>query len=220
VANPLIYAPQGNMGPEHIDEHRNWYMSRHAPTLMGVGFYSARMFDGVGTRWCNMYEIPDLDILSTPQYKAIKTNDTFRDKNISRFSNLNVTIYTQERILDAKGAVLERAPGMFGPAISFVRFDWNGNSGDLQGWLRDSVLRHAASAATVRSVRLLERTGEHPELKTSYPHFAAVVEWQNKGMPDGAAVERSARDLGAAASNVSTESFSKRFGLVREGVFD
>jgi hypothetical protein len=220
VSNPLIYAPQGNMGPEHIDEHRNWYMSRHAPTLMGVGFYSARMFDGLGTRWCNLYEIPSLDILSTPQYKAIKTNDTFRDKNIARFSNLNVTIYTQERILDAKGAGLERAPGMFGPAISFVRFDWNGNSGDLQGWLRDSVLHNAAGAAAVRSVRLLARTGEHPELKSSYPHFAAVVEWQNKGMPDGAAVERSAKELGAAAGNVSTESFSKRFGLVREGVFD
>ena len=36
MSNPLIYAPQGNMGPEHIDEHRKWYMSRHAPTLMGV----------------------------------------------------------------------------------------------------------------------------------------------------------------------------------------
>jgi hypothetical protein len=220
VSNPLIYAPQGNMGPEHIDEHRNWYMTRHAPTLMGVGFYSARMFDGVGTRWCNMYEIPDLDILSTPQYKAIKTNDTFRDKNISRFSNLNVTIYTQEHIVDGRGAVLDRAPGVFGPAISFVRFDWSGDSAGLQSWLRETLLRSAASAAPIRSVRLLERTGEHPELKTTYPHFAALVEWSNKGLPPTEPLNSAAKQLGAAASNISSEGFSKRFGLVREGVFE
>lgn len=220
MSNPLIYAPQGNMGPEHIDEHRNWYMTRHAPTLMGVGFYSARMFDGVGTRWCNMYEIADLDILSTPQYKAIKTNDTFRDKNISRFSNLNVTIYTQEHIVDARGAALDPAPGVFGPAISFVRFDWNGDRAGLQSWLRETLLRGAASAAPVRSVRLLERTGEHPELKTTYPHFAALVEWSNKGMPQAEPLNSAAQQLGAAASNISSEGFSKRFGLVREGVFD
>jgi hypothetical protein len=220
VSNPLIYAPQGNMGAEHIDEHRNWYMSRHAPTLMGVGFYSARMFDGVGTRWCNLYEIPNLDILSTPQYKAIKTNDTFRDKNISRFSNLNVTIYTQERILDAKGGTLERAPGMFGPAMSFIRFDWSGDRASLERWLHDKLLPAAAAGAPVRSVRLLARIGEHPELKTSYPHYAALVEWRDKGMPAAAPIEAAAKQLGAAASSVSSESFSKRFGLVREGVFD
>ena len=220
MSNPLIYAPQGNMGPEHIDEHRKWYMSRHAPTLMGVGFYSARMFDGEGTRWCNLYEIPSLDILSTPEYKQIKTNDTFRDKNISRFSNLNVTIYTQEKIVDAKGNALERAPGMTGPALSFVRFDWNGDSKKLESWLREALAQSAASSAPIRTVRLLERTGEHPELKTTYPHFAAVVEWSTKGMPAAAPVATAAKELGAAASNVSTEGFSKRFGLVREGVFD
>jgi len=220
VSNPLIYAPQGNMGPEHIDEHRKWYMSRHAPTLMGVGFYSARMFDGEGTRWCNLYEIPSLDILSTPEYRQIKTNDTFRDKNISRFSNLNVTIYTQEKILDAKGSALERAPGMTGLALSFVRFDWNGDRTKLETWLRDALVRSAAASAPIRTVRLLERTGEHPELKTTYPRFAAVVEWSNKGMPSAAPVAAAAKELGASASNVSTEGFSKRFGLVREGVLD
>jgi len=220
VSNPLIYAPQGNMGPEHIDEHRKWYMSRHAPTLMGVGFHSARMFDGDGTRWCNLYEIPSLDILSTPEYKQIKTNDTFRDKNISRFSNLNVTIYTQEKIVDAKGNALERAPGMTGPALSFVRFDWNGDRKRLESWLREALGQSAAASAPIRTVRLLERTGEHPELKTTYPHFAAVVEWSNKGMPAAAPVAAAAKELGSAASNVSTEGFSKRFGLVRELVFD
>lgn len=219
MSNPLIYAPQGNMGPEHIDEHRNWYMSRHAPTLMGVGFYSARMFDGDGTRWCNLYEIPGLEILSTPQYKAIKTNDTFRDKNISRFSNLNVTIYEQKRILDGKGNLQERAPGMFGPALSFIRFDWKGASGDLHAWLQDALAR-VSGAAPVRSVRLLTRVGEHPELKTTYPHFAALIEWGEKGLPPKAPVEAAAKALGVEATNVSSEGFSKRFGLVREGVFD
>lgn len=219
MSNPLIYAPQGNMAPEHIDEHRAWYMSRHAPTLMGVGFYSARMFDGAGTRWCNLYEIPSLDILSTPQYKAIKTNDSFRDKNISRFSNLNVTIYEQKRILDAHGRPAERAPGVFGPALSFIRFDWKGGSGDLETWLGDTLAR-AASAAPVRSVRLLTRVGEHPELKTTYPHYAALIEWRDKGMPPAAPIEAAAAALGGQASAVSSESFSKRFGLVREGVFD
>lgn len=218
--NPLIYAPQGNMGPEHIDEHRHWYVTRHAPTLMGVGFYSARMFDGEGTRWCNLYEIPDLDILSTPQYRQIKTNDTFRDKNIARFSNLNVTIYTQEHILDDKGTALERAPGMSGPAISFIRFDWNGDLAALRGWLGDTLATAASAAAPIRTVRLLARTGDHPELKTTYPHFAAVVEWRNKGMPPTPPVAAAAGQLGEAASNVSSEGFSRRFGLVREGVFD
>lgn len=220
MSNPLIYAPQGNMAPEHIDEHRHWYVTRHAPTLMGVGFHSARMFDGEGTRWCNFYEIPGLEILDSPQYRQIKTNDSFRDKNISRFSNLNVTIYTQERILDAKGTALERAPGMTGPAISFVRFDWNGDAAALQTWLRDTLARGAATAAPIRTVRLLARTGAHPELKTTYPHFAALVEWADKGMPPAQPVAQAAAQLGAAASNVSSEGFSKRFGLVREGVFD
>ena len=220
MTNPLIYAPQGNMGPEHIDEHRRWYVSRHAPTLMGVGFYSARMFDGEGTRWCNLYEIPSLDILSTPEYRQIKTNDTFRDKNIGRFSNLNVTIYTQETILDANGAALPRAPGMTGPALSFVRFDWSGDRPSLDAWLRDHLATAASAAAPIRTVRLLERTGEHPELKTTYPHFAAVIEWNGKGMPAAGPVEAAAAKLGPAASAVSCESFSKRFGLVREGVFD
>ncbi|MGE0153798.1 MAG: hypothetical protein AB7R90_14370 [Reyranellaceae bacterium] len=219
MSNPLIYAPQGDMAPDYIDEHRAWYMSRHAPTLMGVGFYSARMFDGVGTRWCNLYEIPGLDILGSPQYRQIKTNDSFRDKNIARFSNLNVTIYEQKRILDAGGQALARAPGVFGPALSFVRFDWRGDAKRLQDWL-GQALALAAKGAPVRSVRLLERVGEHPELKTTYPHFAALIEWRDKGMPASGPVEAAASALGGDAANVSSESFSKRFGLVREGVFD
>ena len=154
------------------------------------------------------------------EYRQIKTNDAFRDKNISRFSNLNVTIYTQEKIVDARGVGLERAPGMTGPALSFVRFDWTGGRKKLESWLREALARSAAASAPVRTVRLLERTGEHPELKTTYPHFAAVVEWSNKGMPAAAPVAAAAEELGADASNVSTEGFSKRFGLVRELVFD
>ena len=125
-----------------------------------------------------------------------------------------------KRAVDSAGAALTRAPGMTGPALSFVRFDWSGDRSSLDAWLRDALASAATAAAPIRTVRLLERTGEHPELKTTYPHFAAVIEWANKGMPAAGPAESAAAKLGPAASAVSCESFSKRFGLVREGVFD
>ncbi len=231
MKTPLIYTPQASIAPEHLDQHRRWYTTTHAPRLMGLGFYSCRMFDGEGTRWCNLYEIPGTEIFETPGYKHIGDSDVFMKLNISRFIDLNVTTYAQDRVLGSDGAVLPHVPTMGAPVLSYIRFDWSGKDGELQQWLREAVWTGCSKAAPVRTIRLLHRHSEHPQLKTNYPHWAAAIEWahahpQTPAQTDAApraalevALERGAKALGSAASRVSHETFRRRFGLVREDCF-
>jgi hypothetical protein len=68
-------------------------------------------------------------------------------------------------------------------------------------------------------VRLLRRESEHPQLKTTYPRFAAAIEWAKAGASPAAALEAAAGQLASQATNRSQESFRKRFGLLREDCF-
>jgi hypothetical protein len=219
VITPLIYTPQASIAPEHLDEHRRWYTTTHAPRLMGLGFYSCRMFDGPGTRWCNLYEIPNTEIFATNGYKAIGESDVFMKLNLSRFIDLNVTTYAQELVLGADGESLRDVPSLSGSVLSFIRFDWSGADQDLRQWLREALLREAGGAGPVRTVRLLRRESEHPQLKTNYPRWCATVEWRKPIAPTQPVLDRAAAQLGSQAARLSQESFTKRFGLVREDCF-
>lgn len=216
---PLIYTPQASLLPEHLEQHRRWYTTTHAPRLMGLGFYSCRMFDGPGTRWCNLYEIPGPEIFDTNGYKAIGEADVFMKLNISRFIDLNVTTYAQDRVLDGAGKPLEAVPTMGAPSLSYIRFDWNGGDGALGDWLDGAVLDNCAKAAPLRGLRLLRRHAEHPQLKTNYPRYAAAIEWAAPKASHDAALERAAQALGPGASRLGHETFHRSFGLVREDAF-
>ena len=219
MKTPLIYTPQASLAPEHLEQHRRWYTTTHAPRLMGLGFYSCRMFEGDNTRWCNLYEIPGTEIFETSGYKHIGDSDVFMKLNISRFIDLNVTTYAQDKVLGSDGAALSAVPTLGGPALSYIRFDWSGKDGELQQWLRDAVWATSSKASPVRSVRLLHRYSEHPQLKTTYPHWAAAIEWAKADVAAKAPLEAAAKTLGAHASHVSHETFRRSFGLVREDCF-
>jgi len=79
---------------EHEDELNAWYWEEHVPERLSCpGFLSARRFRLTASnaelpRYLALYELEDVDALSTPEYKSMLENATPRTRNIGRLATI------------------------------------------------------------------------------------------------------------------------------------
>lgn len=219
---PLIYITRGNLPDDFEEAHHEWYARRHAPEVLGCGFWSARGYDSDGIpKMCNIYEVPNVDIFSTPQYREMRKNDPFVPIAVSKLHGLTASIYSQIEVVDSEGAAIRQIPTVTGGAISFLRFD-DGDEARTKAWFTKNVVDRFKSAKGLQRMRLLDQRQEHPLFPRKEPQWLVFVEWESEGAmkaADAKNVLTEAMGKLADKATAKIDAAKKRFGLKREDVF-
>jgi hypothetical protein len=221
--NALIYITRGNLPEDFEDAHHEWYARKHAPEVLGAGFWSARGYDAEGIpKMCNIYEVPNLDVFSSTQYREMRKNDPFVPIAVSKLHGLTASVYSQIRIVDRKGADVQRAPTVSGKSIGFLRFD-DEDDARVKAWFQTNIVNRLKGVDGLQRIRLLEQRQQHPLFPRKEPQWCVFVEWESKAAREGAkgqGVLDAAMSQLASKATAKTDGASKRFGLKREDVFE
>ena len=88
--------------PGSVDEaeFHDWYDHEHGPARLKVpgfrGAYRYRALDDVKPPWLALYELDSQDVLDGPEYKAMATEASDRDKAVSAdLTTLDRRVYSQ-----------------------------------------------------------------------------------------------------------------------------
>lgn len=200
---PLIYTTRLNVAADFRDELRAWFRDRHAPDLMGAGFFSAHAFDSDSAlKTLNVYEIPSLAIFGTEAYQAPRRTDTVGHRARDKIADMTASIFTQLAVWSRGGWQEEDLPLVM-PNIVVARFD---TAAPVAEWVRRSLPDWAAAHSTIHAVRLLEQQQRHPALASHEPRFAILAELA--AAADGAALAGDLADFLGAAGAPSFQSLS------------
>lgn len=222
---PLVYMIRADFSPDYMEEHHRWYARRHAPDLMSAGFWSTRGYDSPTSPilW-NIYEVPDVAIFSSDAYKDSHRADPFLETAVKHLQGRTVSLYTQLRAVDGSGTELRRYPTLRGPVLTSLRFHSGGDAAAVQKWFLNKVVAGHRGVKGVRTVRLWEQREAHPKWPSVEPRWSVGIEWESEravSEADGRArLESAATDDALRTSGVKVDVTKKRYGLVREDVFE
>lgn len=196
---PLIYTTRLNVAADFRDVLREWFRNRHAPDLMGAGFYSAHAFDSDSAlKSLNLYEIPSIAIFGTEAYQAPRRTDTVGHRARDKISDMTASIFTQLAVW-SRGAWQQENLPLAMPHIVVARFD---TAAPVADWVRRALPDWAAGKPAIHTIRLLEQQQRHPALPSHEPRFALLVELA--AAADGAAA---AAELGGFLGAAGAPSF-------------
>jgi hypothetical protein len=182
---PTLYAARSDVRAEDLPRVEKWYADRHAPDLLGAGFYSSHVYySEVGSPLiCNLYEIPGAALFDTDAYRAVAARDVEGPAVIALMTNRSNTIYAQ--VLTAgvpaparSWATGDRTGALGAPCIATVRFEAPaGAEGRLLEWYRAEELPRQAARPGFRAARVCRRDGRHPTAPTRDPGWFVITEW-------------------------------------------
>lgn len=230
AATPVLYFMCADLDGAFRATYFDWYARRHAPDVLGVGFWSARAYDAVDALqnlW-DVYEITGAEIFDTAEYQAMSRGDPGVAEAMAHLTNRTVTLYDQVKVLApeaaADGDVRVALSGA--RVLSAVRFD-------IAAITDEEVVRRydaehlrlvlgAGGAASGRLCRRCER--QHPWWQSTEPTWCGVIEWNSASAGLAAygrdTAVRAHEDLfGASLSRLSYNLVSMQYGLVREDVW-
>lgn len=147
--------------PEHIAEHDDWHTREHFPERVGIpGFIRAQRWisSASGARYFVVYEVKDIDVLSSAPYLARLNNPTPWTRRMMPSYRGMVRGFC--KLESSHGSVL----GTTGVTLRYRAAP--GNEDRLSRWLRDDLIpdlmlrKGFASAFMLRSERAPEMTAE------------------------------------------------------------
>jgi hypothetical protein len=214
---PVLYAVCGEIDAPFLPVFYEWYARRHAPDVIGLGFWSARSYVGLESEqnvW-DLYEIPGAEVFDRPEYEAMSNGDPGVAEALSHFGRRTVTLYDQVLIVGPKDG---HAP-LSGRFLTAIRLD--GGRGIAEGY-EDVVLAPLHGATGFVRGRLCARSPpQHPWWPTTEPEWCGIVEWDWAE----AALEAHGREAATGAhealgaSRLSYNLVRLRYGLVRDDVW-
>ena len=94
---PIIYTIRLDMQEDVTEEANLWNNTRHISDLLGSGFLSAVRFRSLKgePEYLHLYELPNIDLLSTEAYKNVRKYDDWGPKLSHGFSNHSASLYNQ-----------------------------------------------------------------------------------------------------------------------------
>jgi len=144
--------------PEHISEHDEWHTREHFPERVGIpGFIRAQRWVSVssGLRYLVVYEVRDIDVLSSAPYLARLNQPTPWSRRMMPHYRGMVRGFC--RLESSIGTVL-------GTTSVTIRYSAApGDENRLHGWLRDDLIPHLMRRAGITSSFLL-RSDRAPEM--------------------------------------------------------
>ncbi len=187
---PLLYVVRMDVERDYLTEFIKWYDTRHGPDLIGTGFFSCNAYHSVvGEPFiCNVYEIPNLEILSSDAYVAVRKNDSqLVDEVLNKISNHSNTTYSQVktegftiRDSDLSSDRPSRKMAVSSPVISTTCFDYAGvDEALLEKFVSDYFQSHNKLDPNLISLRLAKQSGKHPLFPSSQPDWILLAEWSN-----------------------------------------
>ncbi len=91
---PALLHVQMDVPPEHEAEFNDWLWNEHIPERLAVpGFRTARRFtivDGGPPKYLQIYDLDDISVLDSPEYKALVNPPDAHTKRIGSLLNANV----------------------------------------------------------------------------------------------------------------------------------
>lgn len=184
---PLLYVVRMDVEADYLPEFVKWYDTRHGPDLIGTGFHSCNAYHArVGGPFiCNVYEIPDIAIFSSPAYAAVREHDTQLTQEVLRkISNHSNTVYEQLEVAGIPKVALgkDRGPSRAGavcaPVISTLRFDVEeARVADIRAWFRDVEAPALLGGRGALRARLARQCGKHPLFPSKQADWLLLVEW-------------------------------------------
>ena len=185
---PIIYTIRLDMQEDVTDEANLWNNTRHISDLLGSGFLSAVRFRSLKGEpdYLHLYELPNIDLLSTEAYKNVRKYDDWGPKLSHGFSNHSASLYTQlvtVNIADTPRTFEEpRDPAKSMGAVQSkyllaVRMDVPPEKADeLVKWYEDEHIPLILKVPGFRSARLCRRAGLHPRTPCLDPEWISIWE--------------------------------------------
>ena len=221
MQRPLIYIVRAELAADFVEPHHEWYARKHAPDVLGVGFLSARGYDATtAPHMWNIYEVPNVEIFSLDIYNNMHKNDPFVALAIPKLQGRTVSVFTQVVIASGDGQEIAGCPTFSGPRLVSLRFDTTSDARQTAEWFRGSVVTSLAGKPGIKRIRLWEQQQSHPKWPSTEPRWSVAVETTrdaDEAVASGV-LERSARVLPAQTAKIDVA--DKRYGLVREDLFD
>ena len=156
MANGLFYV-YTDPGTVPEAEFHDWYDHEHGParlTVPGVlGAYRYGALDEAKPPWLALYELDSPDVLDGPEYKALGTNASDRDKSVGAgLATLDRRVYEQ---ISADGAAAgEPAPVVLAVALSVPA----GAQDDLAAWYTEEHIPMLLEVPGWRRIRRFRLT--------------------------------------------------------------
>jgi hypothetical protein len=220
MTTPTIYITRGQIPDDVEVKRREWVARKHAPDLLGIGFYSARGFRCATTpQNCNVYELPSAAILGSDIYMQVRKADTFSPTVMKAFTYISASIYTQVVVAGSDGTTPAHTPTLRGPVLSLLNFDTDAPADAVERWFRASVVDAHRGREGLSSMRLWEQRDAHPLFPPKEPHWTAAVEWSRDPGEPLRDLARVAAGASIALANVKSETAVKWYALVRDDVF-
>jgi hypothetical protein len=221
MPTPIIYITRGQMPDDFELEQRDWYRRRHSTDLLGVGFWSARGYRCPTTpQNCNVYELPNVEILSSDDYMNMRKNDPYSPTVMKAYTYLSASVYAQAIVKDPNGETVARIPTMRGPVLEMVSFDHADGGTAVSDWFERSIVDRHRGKEAVRTVRLWEQCAAHPLFPPKEPRWCVAVEWTTDPGTAAARLLRAAEEAPIKLDNIRANIATKWYGLVREDIFE
>ena len=221
MPTPIIYITRGQMPDDFEVKRREWYRRKHSTDVIGVGFWSARGYRcPTVPQNCNVYELPNIELLSSDEYMNMRKNDTFSPTVMKSFTYLSASLYTQVVVKDPKGEAIATVPTIRGPVLEMVNFDCADGGAAVHDWFERSIVSKHAGNDAVRTMRLWEQSAAHPLFPPKEPRWCATVEWLRDPGTEAAGMRQAAEEAPIKLEKIRADIATKWYGLVREDIFE
>lgn len=224
MSDPLIYIVRADLPDDFLDEHHAWYARKHAPDVVGAGFISARGYDSpVVPKMWNIYEVSSVEVFKSDRYNNSHKNDPFVAVAVKKLIGRTVSVYTQVAGSNVDGKKLSPMPTLYGPGLSSLRFDSEAGADAVNTWFK-SVEKKLAGTKGLRTIRLWEQREQHPKWTSTEPRWTMACEWESDKVAEAADIRGIMKSLASdpklKASKVQVDIVQKRYGMVREDLFE
>ena len=177
---PYLYISTMTFSPRIESTADNWNNNVHIPDLMHAGFLDAvryRTIEGI-LRTCHIYEVPNIEILTTNAYVRIEKPPS---DVLGGISNYSVSLYrhllTARSIQTDEERVFDRQHTRY---LATVKMDVAPDfSEELISWYREEHLPMLLDVKGIVSVKLCRRVGYHPVFRSFDPEWVFIYAMQS-----------------------------------------
>ncbi len=182
---PIIYTVRLDLTDEVREEFDAWAAGSHIQDLLNAGLLSALRFRSTRgePEYMHLYELPNVELLSTEKYAAVSKNDDTGRKLHHGTLNHSAALYKQEVAVNVPETPREFSEprsmigGIKSKALATVRMDVSEGDGDeLIRWHKEEHIPLMMAVDGVVNARLCRRVGEHPVTPCREPGWFSIYE--------------------------------------------
>ena len=176
--SPIIYTVRMDVTDEVRAQFEEWASGRHIADLMAAGFLSAQRFRASKGKpeFLHLYELENVDLLSTDTYKAVAKNDPNIGQVRTGLQNHSASLYEQVAYMPSNGEE-ERVPGVGARHLITVQLEvQEGKEDELVEWHRTEHIPTLLQAEGMLAGRLCRRTAKHPSTPCLDPTWVSIYE--------------------------------------------